>query len=157
MKKLFAIVVCVCVILTCFIACSKEAEQGTTTTQPPATSNQSTTKDNTASSTSEPVATTDESTTEATTQDEEESKTTTKIRTTNADSSISVNEALNYLEDFYGKPFRVNATIQEDGIQYFKIIDKNGNLYARVSIDLDNSKMTETIVDTNEINEYTIK
>lgn len=157
MKKLFAIVVCVCVILTCFIACSKEAEQGTTTTQPPATSNQSTTKDNTASSTSEPVATTDESTTEATTQDEEESKTTTKIRTTNADSSISVNEALNYLEDFYGKPFTVNATIQEDGIQYFKIIDKNGNLYARVSIDLDNSKMTETIVDTNEINEYTIK
>lgn len=157
MKKLFAIVVCVSVILTCFIACSKEAEQGTTTTQPPATSNQSTTKDNTASSTSEPVATTDESTTETTTQDEEESKTTTKIRTTNADSSISVNEALNYLDDFYGKPFTVNATIQEDGIQYFKIIDKNGNLYARVSIDLDNSKMTETIVDTNEINEYTIK
>lgn len=157
MKKLFTIVVCVCVILTCFIACSKEAEQGTTTTQLPATSNQATTMDNTASSTSEPVATTDESTTEATTEDNEENETTTKIRTTNADSSISVNEALNYLEDFYGKPFTVNSTIQEDGIQYFKIIDKNGNLYARVSIDLDNSKMTETIVDTNEINEYTIK
>ena len=156
MKRLIAILLSTAVILSCFVACSKtKPENENTATVPPAIEQTSDDAIKTTAPTTEEPAT--EKQTESTAEESTTEKTTSgKVRTTNPDKSISVNEAFNYLSDFYGKSYTINATIKEDGIQYFKVFDKKGNLYSRVSVDLDNSKMTETIVDSGEINEFTI-
>lgn len=69
---------------------------------------------------------------------------------------ISVNQALNVLDDFYGKTYEVNATIVEDGYQYFAVFDKKGTKYASVKVNLSTSQAYETILETGEVNEFNL-
>ncbi len=70
--------------------------------------------------------------------------------------SISVNEALNVLQEFYGDTFTVNATINEADYQYFAVYDKNNEKYASVRVNLSTSEAVETISATGEKNEYNL-
>ena len=69
---------------------------------------------------------------------------------------ITVNQALDRLSEFYGGAYDVNATVQENGIQYFKITDKQGNLYARVEVNLRTSDAKETVEHSGEVNEFNL-
>ena len=69
---------------------------------------------------------------------------------------ITVNQALDALTAFYGTAYDVNATVTEDGYQYFSVTDKKGNKYSSVKVNLATSDAVETILDTGETNEFNL-
>ena len=157
MKKIICIMLCISAVLV-FSSCKNGGGEVTTTaaaTEPASVSRTvpSTEPDESEAENTSSVQTTADSTTEAPTED----KTTTAPSTRAAESiPITVNQALDRLSEFYGGAYEVNATVKENGIQYFKITDKQGNLYARVEVNLKTSDAKETIVHSGEVNEFNL-
>lgn len=61
---------------------------------------------------------------------------------------LTVNDAMDLLQERYGKSYTVNSTVEENGINYFAIY-KNNVKYASVGINLATGEATETITETN--------
>lgn len=61
---------------------------------------------------------------------------------------LTVNTAMNLLQERYGKSYTINSTVEENGINYFAIY-KNNVKYASVGINLATGEATETIIETN--------
>lgn len=143
-----------------FAACSakvQEDETSTTATKAQATALSSTTQTTVESTTADETTQTTQ-TTQSTTEKKTTTtkKTTTKQKSSDNDTSISLNEALNVLSDFYGTAYDVNATVVEDGYQYFAIYDKKGTKYASVKVNLSTSDAIETIIATGETYEFNL-
>ncbi len=66
---------------------------------------------------------------------------------------LSINQAMNSLEERYGSEYDVNSTIEEDGINYFAIY-KNDEKYASVAVNLMTGEATETIMETNQKTDF---
>lgn len=61
---------------------------------------------------------------------------------------LTVNDAMDLLQERYGKSYTVNSTVEENGINYFAIY-KNNVKYASVGINLATGEAAETITETN--------
>ncbi|MFR5874963.1 MAG: hypothetical protein ACLUFN_00580 [Eubacterium sp.] len=159
--KLISLAIAVTICIG-FSACSasKNDEQNTESTSI-AQATESTTNENSTSNIAE-SSTIEDITSETTESTTAKKKTTTtkkssvKDKGSDYDTSISLNEALNVLTDFYGSTYNVNATIEEDGWQYFAVYDKKGTKYASVKVKLSTAEAVETIIDTGEKNEYNL-
>jgi hypothetical protein len=156
----------ICLILSVTIclalsSCSTKADEETTTDNSTTTTVTQSETTQTTTEIDESTTVTD-STTSTTTQSTTEKKTTTtkksvtKAKSSDNDTSISLNEALDVLSDFYGVAYNVNATVSEDGWQYFAVYDKYGTKYASVKVNLSTADAVETIVSTGETNEYNL-
>lgn len=165
-KKIIIALILAAVISVSFAGCKSDnggnTETSQTTTQAEATENTSvTTGSGTQSeSTSDTTSQSGTSTTKKETTTKKKQKTTAPADS-DKKSPITVNQALDILDnDFYGKGFEVNATVKEDGYQYFSVYDKNGNKYASVKVDLSTADAVETLVNSssapNEFNLYSI-
>lgn len=155
MKNIKRIICCALIGAIClsFAACSAKADEGKTT-DPSTTTTTAQTQENTAENTTE-------STTEQTTPEESTSTTKKKQEKPSKDKSdktqsITVNKALDILQSFYGKTYEVNATVNEDGYQYFAVFDKKGNKYASVKVNLDTADAVETVIENGATNSYNL-
>jgi hypothetical protein len=144
MKRIVSILLCFSAAFA-FVSCAKKPEVDITTS----TTAQATTAATTLTTTTATTETSTETTTVSTT---------TPMPSTKADEAvpISVNEALDRLTEFYGAAYDVNASVKEDNIQYFKVTDKQGNLYARVEVNLKTSDAKETVEHSGEVNEFNL-
>lgn len=90
----------------------------------------------------------------ATTQTEttKNPETTTK-QAKNYELPLSINQALNALEEHYGTEYSINATIEEDGINYFALY-KDDEKYASIAVNLLTGEATETITQTNQKTDF---
>ncbi len=151
-KNISKIICCVLILSTVFMfsACSASNKEETTQSTASSKTQQS--------SVSNSAENTQEETTQNTTEKTTAEKTSKKTTTTefSGEMSISVNQALDALENFYGKDYDINATVNEDGFQYFAVFDKKGNKYASVKVNLETADATETIVSTGESNDYNL-
>ncbi len=88
------------------------------------------------------------------------SESNTKNSTTaseNADTNgLTLEQTVEILNNFYGTTYKVEAAEYENGCQSFNIIDKKGKAYATVKVDLSTGDATETIIQTNEVNDYNL-
>lgn len=160
MKNLKKLICTGLVIAMCFsfAACKQNtAEDETTSDTTAAQTTAGNATQNSSESTSE-VETTEKASTSTTAENKttKKSPSTTKKQSSDYDTSISLNEALDVLSDFYGSDYNVNATVVEDGWQYFSVIDKKGSKYASVRVNLNTSDAVETIIATGETNEYNL-
>lgn len=78
---------------------------------------------------------------------------TTTKQTENYELPLSINQALNALEEHYGSEYSVNATIEEDGINYFALY-KDDEKYASIAVNLSTGEATETIMETNQKTDF---
>lgn len=76
-----------------------------------------------------------------------ESQTVTTQQATGYSLPLSINQALNALEDHYGTDFKINSTVEENGFNYFAIYSGEEK-YASVQVDLTTGAATETIIST---------
>lgn len=151
-KNVNKIICCTLVLAMClsFVACSAKKDEDSTTESSTSTTTQTTTQQST------------QATTESTTEQEETTSTTKKKNEkTSKDKgdktqSITVNKALDILQAFYGKTYEVNATVNEDGYQYFAVFDKKGNKYASVKVNLDTADAVETVIENGATNSYNL-
>lgn len=95
---------------------------------------------------------TSESTSEATVSAAANPNTTTK-QAKNYELPLSINQALNALEEHYGSEYGINATIEEDGINYFALY-KDDEKYASIAVNLSTGEATETIMETNQKTDF---
>jgi len=70
--------------------------------------------------------------------------------------SISSDDALTRLSEFYGAAYKVSEKEQKDGILYLEAHDINGNLYSEIEVELDTANVKETIVHSGEVNEFNL-
>lgn len=70
------------------------------------------------------------------------------------DTIESKGKGLNLIKNFYGKTFKVEFNKSNGSIEEYTVYDKMGNAYSTVTVDFDSSKMVESIISTNESNEY---
>lgn len=144
----------ICAMCVSFAACSAKTDKDNTTEPSTSTTSQVQTQDSTQSTT--------ENTTESTSKKEESTSTTKKKKEkpskdkSDKTQSITVNKALDILQEFYGKTYEVNATVNEDGYQYFAVFDKKGNKYASVKVNLDTADAVETVVENGATNSYNL-
>lgn len=66
---------------------------------------------------------------------------------------LSINQALNALEEHYGSGYNISSTVEEDGYNYFAVYSGEEK-YASVKVDLSTGEATETIVSTGKITDY---
>ncbi|MCD7722868.1 MAG: hypothetical protein LUH82_02795 [Clostridiales bacterium] len=66
---------------------------------------------------------------------------------------LSVNQALNALEEHYGSGYKINSTVEEGGYNYF-VIYENGEKYASVKVDLETGQATETLAATQQATDF---
>lgn len=154
-KNMKKIVCCalVCTICLSFAACSAKADKDNSTASSTSTTSQTEAPQSTQNTTDE--------TTEKTSKEEKSTSTTKKKEKPSKDKgdktqSITVNKALDILQEFYGKTYEVNATVNEDGYQYFAVFDKKGNKYASVKVNLDTADAVETVVENGAKNSYNL-
>lgn len=95
---------------------------------------------------------TSESTSEVTASSAANPNTTAK-QAKNYELPLSINQALNALEEHYGSEYSVNATIEEGGINYFALY-KNDEKYASIAVNLLTGEATETIMETNQKTDF---
>lgn len=69
---------------------------------------------------------------------------------------LTTEQTVEILTDFYGSTYRVETGEYNGGYQKFDIIDKKGNAYAAVKVELSSGEATETIIQTNEVNKYNL-
>lgn len=161
-NKLICLILAITICIS-LAACSAESDETETTQSttlaeaPEGTTEESTTADAAVSETTDENSTSD--TAESTTAKKKATttkKTTAKAKDSDYDTSISLNEALDVLTNFYGAAYNVNATVEEDGWQYFAVYDKKGTKYASVKVNLSTSDAVETILATGEVNEFNL-
>lgn len=95
---------------------------------------------------------TSESTSAVTVSSAANPNTTTK-QAKNYELPLSINQALNALEEHYGNEYNINATVEEDGINYFALY-KDDEKYASIAVDLSTGEATETIMETNQKTDF---
>lgn len=95
---------------------------------------------------------TSESTSAVTASSAANPNTTTK-QAKNYELPLSINQALNALEEHYGSEYNINATIEEDGINYFALY-KDDEKYASIAVNLSTGEATETIMETNQKTDF---
>lgn len=95
---------------------------------------------------------TSESTSAVTVSSAANPNTTTK-QAKNYELPLSINQALNALEEHYGSEYNINATIEEDGINYFALY-KDDEKYASITVNLSTGEATETIMETNQKTDF---
>lgn len=78
---------------------------------------------------------------------------TTTKQAKNYELPLSINQALNALEEHYGSEYNINATIEEDGINYFALY-KDDEKYASIAVNLSTGEATETIMETNQKTDF---
>lgn len=78
---------------------------------------------------------------------------TTANQAKNYELPLSINQALNALEEHYGSDYGINATIEEDGINYFALY-KDDEKYASIAVNLSTGEATETIMETNQKTDF---
>lgn len=91
--------------------------------------------------------------TEVQSKPEESKANTTANQEKNYNLPLSINQAMNALEERYGAEYDVNSTIEEDGINYFAVY-KNDEKYASVAVNLMTGEATETITETNQKTDF---
>lgn len=69
-------------------------------------------------------------------------------------SSIEADVALDELKNFYGSLYTVTEDSGKGSKKNYKVTDKNGKEYARVTVDLSTADVTETITGTGEVNHW---
>lgn len=74
----------------------------------------------------------------------------------NQELAISMQQAIDMLNNFYGSTYSVHYIGSDQQYQHFSIIDKKGNEYAIVRVDLKNGTAIETVIKTQEKNEYNL-
>lgn len=155
-KNLKKLICCalICTMCTAFAACSAKTDESSTSEPSTSTTQQAQTEESTQNTT--------QNTTETTSKKEESTSTTKKKKEkpskdkSDKTQSITVNRALDILQEFYGKTYEVNATVNEDGYQYFAVFDKKGNKYASVKVNLDTADAVETVVENGATNSYNL-
>ena len=95
---------------------------------------------------------TSESTSAVTVSSAANPNTTTK-QAKNYELPLSITQALNALEEHYGSEYNINATIEEDGINYFALY-KDDEKYASIAVNLSTGEATETIMETNQKTDF---
>lgn len=66
---------------------------------------------------------------------------------------LSINQALNALNDHYGSGFKINSTVEEDGYNYFAVY-KDDYKYASVAVNLVTGESKETIISTGKTTDF---
>ncbi len=94
-----------------------------------------------------------ESTTEQKTSNVTANPNTTTKQAKNYELPLSINQALNALEEHYGSQYDINATVEEDGINYFALY-KDDEKYASIAVNLSTGEATETIMETNQKTDF---
>ena len=90
-------------------------------------------------------------------EDNSSSTASTSQQDSNSNSKkYNADEIKKIVEDFYGSTYVVNDNGTKDNIQSYKIIDKKGNPYSNVTVDLEKQIMSETVIEDGENNQYNL-
>ena len=106
------------------------------------TSSQTETVSQSTSETSSSAPTT-ESTTEEESTSSEQTTATTKKPDSDYDLPLTINTALDALQEHYGSAFEINSTVEDGGLNYFSVY-KDNEKYASVAVNLRTGDATET-------------
>ncbi len=84
--------------------------------------------------------------------------TTTPMPKTKASEAVSISQddALKKLSDFYGSAYHVEETKKKGSVQHYEVRDNTGNLYAKLEVNLKTSNAKETVVHSGEVNEFNL-
>lgn len=129
----------------------KDSENTSQTVQSSDTVSQSETQSSAKTSTTTTAQTTDKTTQGST----KEHTTVTTTQPIGYYLPLTVGDAMNALSEHYGSVFKVNSTVEENGLNYFSIT-KGDEKYASVAVDLSTGKATETISATGEKTEFSL-
>ncbi|MCC8016891.1 MAG: hypothetical protein LIO43_06010 [Clostridiales bacterium] len=66
---------------------------------------------------------------------------------------LTLGETLDLLSQHYGSNYKVNATVEENGLYYFAVYNGNEK-YASVSVDLNSGRAQETIISTGKQSDF---
>lgn len=129
----------------------KDSENTSQTVQSSDTVSQSETQSSAKTSTTTTAQTTDKTTQGST----KEHTTVTTTQPIGYYLPLTVGDAMDALNEHYGSGFKVNSTVEENGLNYFSIT-KGDEKYASVAVDLSTGKATETISATGEKTEFSL-
>lgn len=129
----------------------KDSENTSQTVQSSDTVSQSETQSSAKTSTTTTAQTTDKTTQGST----KEHTTVTTTQPIGYYLPLTVGDAMDALSEHYGSGFKVNSTVEENGLNYFSIT-KGDEKYASVAVDLSTGKATETISATGEKAEFSL-
>lgn len=129
----------------------KDSENTSQTVQSSDTVSQSETQSSAKTSTTTTAQTTDKTTQGST----KEHTTVTTTQPIGYYLPLTVGDAMDALSEHYGSGFKVNSTVEENGLNYFSIT-KGDEKYASVAVDLSTGKATETISATGEKTEFSL-
>lgn len=130
----------------------KDGENTSQTVQSSDTVSQSETQSSSKTSTTTSTAQTTDKTTQGSTK---EHTTVTTTQPIGYYLPLTVGDAMDALSEHYGSGFKVNSTVEENGLNYFSIT-KGDEKYASVAVDLSTGKATETISATGEKTEFSL-
>lgn len=128
-----------------------DSESASQSAQSSETVSQSETESSTKTSTTAAAQTTKETTQSST----KEHTTVTTTQPIGYYLPLTVGDAMDALSEHYGNGFKVNSTVEEDGLNYFSVT-KGDEKYASVAVDLSTGKATETITATGEKTEFSL-
>lgn len=131
---------------------NKDSESASQSAQSSETVSQSETESSTKASTTTAAQTTKAETTQASTK---EHTTVTTTQPIGYYLPLTVGDAMDALSEHYGNGFKVNSTVEENGLNYFSVT-KGDEKYASVAVDLSTGKATETIMATGEKTEFSL-
>ena len=160
MKKTISLLLCVAVAFA-FVSCKNNSageEKSNTVTS------QTTVENTTTAAVSKPDETITETTGKAKKNKTKKSKkkttesTTTPMPKTNAKEAVSISrdDALQRLKDFYGSAYHVEEKEKKGNIQHYEVRDNMGNLYAKLEVNLKTSDAKETVLHSGEVNEFNL-
>lgn len=145
------IIAAACVFAYINYGSDKDSENTSQTVQSSDTVSQSETHSSTKTSTTTTAQTTDKTTQGST----KEHTTVTTTQPIGYYLPLTVGDAMDALSEHYGSGFKVNSTVEENGLNYFSIT-KGDEKYASVAVDLSTGKATETISATGEKTEFSL-
>lgn len=145
------IIAAACVFAYINFGGDKDSENTSQTVQSSDTVSQSETQSSAKTSTTTTAQTTDKTTQGST----KEHTTVTTTQPIGYYLPLTVGDAMDALSEHYGSGFKVNSTVEENGLNYFSIT-KGDEKYASVAVDLSTGKATETISATGEKTEFSL-
>lgn len=145
------IIAAACVFAYINFGSDKDGENTSQTVQSSDTVSNSETQSSTNTSTTTTAQTTDKTTQSST----KEHTTVTTTQPIGYYLPLTVGDAMDALSEHYGSGFKVNSTVEENGLNYFSIT-KGDEKYASVAVDLSTGKATETISATGEKTEFSL-
>lgn len=145
------IIAAACVFAYVNFGNNKDSESASQSAQSSETVSQSETESSTKTSTTAKAETTKETTQSST----KEHTTVTTTQPIGYYLPLTVGDAMDALSEHYGNGFKVNSTVEENGLNYFSVT-KGDEKYASVAVDLSTGKATETIMATGEKTEFSL-